>query len=196
MKRRVQVHSTVREYDGFFKIDRAEVSYERFDGRMSPPVTRYVFERGDSVGVLLYHPGRDSVILTEQFRYPAHVHGGPGWLIEIVAGMIEEGSDPLSTAKRELLEEAGYEVQRLEHAATFYLSPGGSSERLHLYIGEVSDGAKIAAGGGIGGDEDLRVLEVPLSQALDMVRDGRIADAKTIIALQWLALSLGAAGQR
>lgn len=195
MKRHVQVHSSVREYDGFFKIDRAEISYERFDGRMGPKVTRYVFERGDSVGVLLYHHGRDSVVLTEQFRYPAYLRDGSGWLIEIVAGMIEEGSDPLRTAKRELLEEAGYEVQRLEHVATFYLSPGGSSERLHLYVGEVSDGAKIAAGGGVGGDEDLRVLEIPLSQALDMVRDGRIADAKTIIALQWLALSLGAAGQ-
>jgi ADP-ribose pyrophosphatase len=184
MKGKVDLLERELEYDGFFKIERAVIRYERYDGSMSEPITRYCFERGDSVGVLLYNPGADSVVLVEQFRYPAYVRGGPGWILEIVAG-VKEDEDSVKVAKTEAIEEAGYEIERLERLTSFYLSPGGSSERMDLYLGYVSK--RISQGGGLREEgEDIKVVEIPFEEALEMLEDGRICDAKTIVALLWL----------
>jgi len=110
---RVVVTATERVFEGFFKLDRATVSYERFDGSMSAPVNRLVFERGDSVAVLPFDRERRTVILGQQFRYPACLRDGPGWLWEIVAGMIEPGRDAEEVARSEALEEAGYSLGEL-----------------------------------------------------------------------------------
>jgi len=188
----VLVQERHREYDGFFKLDRVVLRFERFDGRMSEPVERIVFERGDSAAVLLYDRERDVVVLVEQFRYPVYIRESPeGRLLEIVAGTIEGGRTPESVARRELLEEAGYALEELAFVSTFYPSPGACSERTHLYIGYVTPKARVAPGGGVGIGEDIRVHEVPLGKALDWIREGVIRDAKTIIALQHLALSKG-----
>ena len=185
----MEILSQRREYDGFFKVDRAVLRYERFDGTMSAPLTRLNFNRGDSVAVLLYNPAEGAVILMEQFRYPAYVNEGPGWLLEIVAGMREEGRSVLAVAQSELLEEAGYTVETLTPLLTFYPSPGGSSERIHLYLGLVKPESRAGAGGGAKGEgEDIRVVKIPFSEAMKMVESGQICDGKTIIALQWLAL--------
>ncbi len=186
---KVEIISETREYDGFFKIDRAVLRHERFDGTMSEEITRFNFSRGDSVGILLYNPEEEAVILIEQFRYPAYVNDGPGWLLEIVAGMRDRERDVVTVAHAELLEEAGYKVEELEPITTFYPTPGGSSERMHLYFGRVTRGAKVAAGGGVAYEhEDIRTLKIPLKRALAMIESGEICEAKTIIALQWLAL--------
>ena len=188
MGRRVEIIEKERDYDNFFKIDRATLRYERFDGRLSDPITRLVFERGDSVAVLLYDEMADDVVLVRQFRYPAYVNGGPGWLWEIVAGMCE-GEEASAVAHRELLEEAGYAVERLEHIMTFYPSPGGASERMYLYLGFTGAAHKVADGGGEAGDEeDILVRRFDWQEVQRMLRDGEICDAKTIIALQHLAL--------
>jgi len=187
--KRVEIIETSREYDGFFKIDKVRLRYERYDGSMSDVITRLNFERGDSVGVLLYDEKKDSVLLVQQFRYPAYVRGGPGWIWEIVAGVQEEGRDPESVARSELLEEAGFRVGKLERITTFYPSPGGSSERVHLYWGRFQTDDRVAAGGGSASEhEDIRVAIVPFDEAWRMVKSGEICDAKTIIALQYLAL--------
>jgi nudix-type nucleoside diphosphatase (YffH/AdpP family) len=184
---KVRILEENREYDGFFKIDKAVLQYEKFDGEMSEEITRLNFNRGDSVAVLLYDEKRDSVILVKQFRYPAYVNDGPGWILEVVAGSIEEGRDAVSVAHAELLEEAGYEVGDLELISRFYVSPGGTSERIHLYLGLARQ--KIGSGGGlIGEQEDIQVVEIPLDEAMEMVKTGEICDAKTMIALQWLRL--------
>ncbi len=186
---KVEIINESREYDGFFKIDKAVLRHERFDGTMSEEMTRLNFERGDAVAVLLYDQDEQAVILIEQFRYPAYVKGGPGWILEIVAGMQDKGRGAITVAHTELLEEVGYKVGKLEPIATFYTSPGGSSERIHLYLGRVTPRARIAAGGGAAGEhEDIRAIKVPLKEALTMIEGGQICDAKTIIALQWLAL--------
>jgi len=183
-KKKVEVIESDLVYDGFFKIEKALVRYERYDGSMSEPITRYCFERGDSVGVLLYNPDADSVILVEQFRYPAYVRGGPGWILEIVAG-VKDKEDSIKVAKSEAIEEAGYEVERLEKLTSFYLSPGGSSERMDLYLGYVSKPSH--KGGGVREEgEDIKVIELPLEKALWMIDRGDICDAKTILALLWL----------
>jgi ADP-ribose pyrophosphatase len=187
---RVDVIEKHREYDGVFKLDRAVLRYERFDGQMGGEATRLVFERGDSVAVVLYNRERDSVILVEQFRYPAYVREeGNGWLMEIVAGMMDRDRPPDVVAREELIEEAGYAVEMLESVTTFYPSPGACSERIHLYLGHVSTPDSVGAGGGRPEEgEDIRVRELPLDEALHLVREGAIRDAKTIIALQYLAL--------
>lgn len=175
-------------FDDFFKIDRATLQFEKFNGQMSPELTRLNFNRGDSVGVLLYLPATNAVILTRQFRYPAYfANPQQGWLWEIAAGMLEAGENPAVTAKREVLEEVGFTVDRLEFISEFFLSPGGSSEKIHLFYSEVAIENQTSSGGGILREgEDIRVESIPLPTALEMVASGEICDAKTIMALLWL----------
>jgi nudix-type nucleoside diphosphatase (YffH/AdpP family) len=187
MPMKVKILKESREYNGFFKIDKAVLQYEKFDGEMSEEVTRLNFNRGDSAAILLYDEEKDSVILVKQFRYPAYVNDCPGWILEAVAGTIEEGRDAVSVARAELLEEAGYEVDDLELISRFYVSPGGTSERIHLYLGLAR--RKVSSGGGlVSENEDIQVISMPLNEAMEMVETGEICDAKTIIALQWLEL--------
>jgi ADP-ribose pyrophosphatase len=126
------------------------------------------------------------VLFTEQFRFPA-LEKGPGWLLEIIAGMIDAGEAPEGALRREIAEELGYGVDRVEHIATFYVSPGGSSERIWLYYAEVSEGGRVSEGGGLPGEhEDIRVVSLTAEEARTALADGRLVDAKTIIGLQWL----------
>ncbi len=186
---KVKILSECREYDGFFKIDKAVIQYEKFNGKMSPEITRLNFNRGDSVAVLLYNKDNDSVILVKQFRYPAYVNNGPGWLLELIAGMIDKGRDAKAVIRSELMEEAGYEVGNLKYLFQFYVSPGGSSEKVYLYIADCY--RKVGQGGGIESEnEDIQVLEIPLEKAMEMIRTGEICDAKTIIGIQWLWIDL------
>ena len=183
-----------------FRVIRATLQYRRFDGRMSDPVTRINFERGDSVGVLLYDPRDDAVILVRQFRYPVYAGLNPNkrvgdgarqaWLLEIVAGVKDVGRTVREVANKELLEEAGYEVKgELRPITTIYPSPGGSSERIHLFLGQVDHRQHVGKGGGVVAEgEDTQVVVLPFGEAMDMVARGEIRDAKTIIALQHLAL--------
>ena len=184
---KVRILEKSREYDGFFKIDKAVLQHEKFNGEMSEEITRLDFNRGNTVAVLLYDEEKDSVILIKQFRYSAYVNHGPGWILEIVAGIIDEGRDAVSVARSELMEEAGYEVDDLEFISRFYVSPGGTSERIDLYLGLAH--RRIGFGGGKPSEgEDIQVLEMPFKDAMKMVETGEICDAKTIIALQWLQL--------
>ena len=154
---------------------------------MSDEMTRLNFNRGDSVAVLLHDPEEDSVLLVRQFRYPAYVNDGPGWILELVAGMMAPGQSAHSVARAELLEEAGYAVDDLKPIGSFYVSPGGTSERILLYLGLAH--RKVSSGGGRTDEhEDIQIVEIPLAEATKMVDTGEICDAKTIIALQWLKL--------
>ena len=184
---KVKILEENREYDGFFKIDRAVLQHEKFSGEMSETITRLDFNRGNTVAVLLYDEDNDSVVLIKQFRYSAYVNNGPGWILEIVAGIIDKGRDAVSVAHAELMEEAGYEVRTLEFINSFYVSPGGTSEKIDLYLGLAH--RKVNSGGGKPDEgEDIQVMEMPFDEAMRMVETGEICDAKTIIALQWLKL--------
>jgi ADP-ribose pyrophosphatase len=189
-----------------FRVVRARLQYRRFDGTMSAPVTRISFERGDSVGVLLYDRRDDAVVLVRQFRYPVYTRldrktnadAKQAWLLEVLAGIVDQGETLREVAHRELLEEAGYTVQgELECIATFYASPGGTSERIHLYLGYVDGRQRLSGGGGVAAEgEDTQVVVLPLAEALAQVARGEIEDAKTILALQHLALRKVSAGDR
>jgi ADP-ribose pyrophosphatase len=172
--------------DDFFKVEEALVSYELFDGRMSQTVRRLNFERGDAVAVIVFNRESRKVVLARQFRYPAYERGD-GWLLEVVAGILEKGEEPGETARREVLEEVGYRVRKPVHLFTFYASPGGSSERIFLYYAEVTEADRIDGGGGVDSEhEDIRVHEYSLTETWRLMDSGEIVDAKTIIALMWL----------
>lgn len=180
-------HDTV--YRGYFRIDRYRLRHTLFEGGWSEPVTREVFERGHAVAVLPYDPARDQVLLVEQFRIGALAAAAPGgpWLLELVAGIIEDGEAPEDVARREAREEAGCELGELELVCDYLVSPGGTSERTCLYVGH----AELANAGGVHGldaeHEDIRVHVVDADAAIAMADDGRVANAAGVIGLYWLA---------
>lgn len=174
-----------------FRIEEVKVEYERYDGSMSGEVTRLIFERGDSIAVLLHDAEKDHVLLCEQFRAPTMTKDS-GWLVELPAGVVEASEEPMDCARRETIEETGYAPRILRPIARFYLSPGGSSERIHLFYAEVSLSDQLGAGGGVVEEgEDIRIIQVPVSQAFAQAAAGEIIDAKTLIAIQWLELQRG-----
>lgn len=176
-------------FQGYFRIDRYVLRYRTFDGGWSEPATREVFERGHAAAVLLYDPERDAVGLIEQFRPGAITTGFHPWLIETVAGIIEEDEPPSIVAVREVKEEAGIEIQDLVHIAHYMATPGGSSETVRLYCACIDSTNMQGIHGLPEEGEDIRAFAVPADEAIAWVRKGKIINATTIIALQWLELN-------
>jgi ADP-ribose pyrophosphatase len=171
-----------------FQIDEVVLQHQRFDGSMSGEITRLILNRGDSVAILLLDRSDSTVLLCEQFRAPT-LAAGSGWLLELPAGMVDVEENWEACARREVLEELGYSAGTLRRIASVFLSPGGSSERIHVYFAEVSAADAIAQGGGLQEEgEDIRLVRMPLAEALEKAHGGEIDDAKTLIALQWLEL--------
>ncbi|WP_028694994.1 NUDIX domain-containing protein [Pseudomonas cremoricolorata] len=176
-------------FKGFYRLDRVHLRHELFDGGMSREISRELFVRHDAVCVLPYDPQRDEVVLIEQFRVGAMDKASNPWLIELVAGLIDKDEEPEQVAHREAEEEAGLSFSALWPMTRYFPSPGGSDEFVHLFLGRCSsEGA-----GGVHGleeeSEDIRVQVWSFEDALQAVRDGRICNAASIIALQWLALN-------
>lgn len=171
-----------------FTVRAARLKHERYDGSMSSELVRLNLDRGDSVAALVHDVARDLLVFTEQFRYPT-ISAGPGWLLELPAGSIDAEETPKETLARELLEETGLSVSSEQLIGTFFLTPGGSSERVLLYYVTVNIDSKIADGGGASDEgEDIRVVTLSVADAMASLKENRIHDAKTIIGLQWLAL--------
>lgn len=167
-------------------LQRHEFELKRRDGAWQHRI-RETYDRGDGAAVLLLDLSDKSVILTRQFRYPAYYRGEPPFVIEACAGKLD-GDDPEGCARKEAIEETGYAVGRLVTAYDCFMSPGSVTERLTLFIGYV-EGKAGAGGGGIEDEgEDIEVIRIPFSEALKMVETGKIADAKTILLLQYAAL--------
>lgn len=181
---RVEVDDERVVYDDVFRLIQAHLRFEKFDGTMSDTVRRLCFERGDAVAVVLHHPQRHTLVLVEQFRYPVFRAMGRrnGWLYELVAGTVEAGETPEEVARREVLEETGYQLAYLEPLASIFPSPGGASERIFLFYGQLGE-RKEPGGGAPAEHEDIRVVECPVEHVLEMVSKGQIQDAKTLVGL-------------
>lgn len=173
-------------YRGFFRLERYRLRHRLFAGGMSPLITRELFERGHAAAILLFDAVLDQIVLVEQFRIGALNAEGGAWLYEIVAGIIEPGEEAEEVVRRESVEEAGCEVGRIEKICDYMVSPGGTSERISLYCGQV-DSRNV---GGIHGlaheGEDIRVFSVSFQEAVDMLMSGDLNTASPIMALQWL----------
>jgi nudix-type nucleoside diphosphatase (YffH/AdpP family) len=174
---------------GWHVLRTTTFDYRRRDGSWTRE-RRETYDRGNGACVLLYDADRRSVLLTRQFRYPAYVNGHEdGMLVEVAAGLLDE-DDPETAVRREAEEETGVRIGEVQHVLDAYMSPGSVTERMHFYAAPY--GASLGAGEGGGGiaeeGEDIEVLELPFADALAGIRSGEIADAKTILLLQWAAL--------
>ncbi|HXP30793.1 MAG TPA: NUDIX domain-containing protein [Stellaceae bacterium] len=176
-------------YQGFFRIDRYRLRHRLYAGGWSGVLTREVFERGRTVGVLLYDPERDAVVLVEQFRLPAHLAGFSGWQVEIVAGIVDrDGEAEAAVALREAQEEAGLAIAgALVPVHRYMPSPGGSSEIIDLFCGRVD----ARGAGGIHGlaaeHEDIKVVVLAYREAMQRLKSDAIQNGPTVLALHWLA---------
>ena len=176
-------------YDGFFQMEKYRLQHTQFEGGWTQPLSRELFERGHAVALLLYDPREDAVVMVEQFRIGCLERAGSPWLLEIVAGMVEEGETEEDVARRESVEEAGCSVGRMECIARFWVSPGGTSETIALYCGEVD----ATQAGGVHGleheGEDILVHVVPYAELVELLQRGEINSATPLVAVQWLVMN-------
>ena len=185
--KRFEIIEKKRVFDHFFKIDEALLRYERYDGTMSKALRRLNFERGDSVAAIVVNRDKRTVYLTEQFKYPASTKGD-GWIVEVVAGGVDAGESPEQAIRREILEEIGFAATTVKHIGEFFVSPGGTSERIILFCVEVTEADRQTRGGGLASEgEDIRVLEWPVAEFFAKLTSGELNDAKTLVAAYWLS---------
>ncbi len=173
---------------GWHVLRRTTLQRRRGDGTWVTE-QRETYDRGNGATLLPYDADRRTVLLSRQFRYPVYVNGHPdGMLLEAAAGLLDDDS-PEDAVRREVEEELGITVGEIEHVFDVFMSPGSVTERLHFYAAPYRPADRTGEGGGLAEEgEDIEVVELPFDEALDMIDDGRIADAKTIMLLQWAAL--------
>lgn len=176
-------------FNGYFQIDEYRVRHRLHEGGMSDEICREVFERGQVAAVLPIDPRLDRIVLIEQFRTGAYGVGWKPWQIEVVAGVIEDGENAEEMARREAHEEAGCVIERLEPMHTYLASPGACTETISLFAGEVD----ASNAGGVHGlpeeGEDIKVTTHTVDEGVALLKTGAIANATTLVALQWLALN-------
>ena len=159
-------------YDGHYKLSQLQVQ----DGEKV--LKRERFEPGTAVAALVRHTGSGQYLLARQYRVGAEKE-----LLELAAGMVDEGEEPATAMRREIQEELGYEVDHLEQIARVFPSPGNSAEIITVFYAEVS--RQSGPGGGLA-SEDERIETVKFSADELFATD--FEDAKTLIAVQWARL--------
>lgn len=175
--------------DNWYTLKKYTFELRRHDGSWQPQ-SREAYDRGNGATILLYNRDKKTVVLTRQFRLPVYLHDQKGYLIEAAAGLLDNAS-PEQRIIAEAEEETGFTIAHPEKVFEAYMSPGSVTEKLYFFIAEYSEKDRSSAGGGLQeGGEDIEVLEWPLERALDAIRHGEIADGKTIMLLQYLALNL------
>ncbi|MET9658526.1 NUDIX domain-containing protein [Streptomyces sp. NPDC006510] len=187
---RVRIREVELLSSDWYVLRKTTFDYRHTDGHWSRE-QRETYDRGDGATILLHNTDRRTVLLTRQFRLPAYVNEHPdGMLLETAAGLLD-GDSPEEAIRREAAEETGHTVGAVEHVFDVYMSPGSVTERLHFFAAPYDTaGAPVGTGaGGIAAEgEDITTVELPFDEALDRIRNGTIADAKTIMLLQWAAL--------
>ena len=180
---RVRVHGYQVLADDWYVLRKYRFDYRRADGSWQE-LTREAYDRGNGAAILLYDRARRSVFLTRQFRLPAFVNGHPdGMLLEAPAGLLDAEA-PADAIRREVEEETGFRLGRVEEVLAAYMSPGSVTERLHFFVAEVALADRMAPGGGDASEgEDIEVVELPFTESLAAIAQGRIVDGKTILLL-------------
>lgn len=166
----------------YLRVQELELRYEMVAGELSAPVKREVGTGGDAVGVLVYDSSQGCFVLVRQLRAALLRHDEP-WLLEIVAGMIDEGETPEEAGRREVEEEIGYRLDSLTPLGSLYASPGVIAEKVWLFFAEVDGSRRVNEGGGTDPDEYVEIVNLPIGEAYDALADGELRDAKTQIAL-------------
>ncbi|MEX0967676.1 MAG: NUDIX hydrolase [Bacteroidia bacterium] len=167
-------------HDGFLQIEK-----QYFTSEGDESFDREVITRQDAAGIVLYNQSRKTVVLVRQFRAPVLGQDDP-YVLEIPAGLLEKDEEPEKTIIRETLEETGYQIHKPRLIQTFYTSVGYTTERCHIYYAGVTDDDKTGKGGGVAEEtEYLEIVEMPVSEVMQLLDEGKISDGKTIVALWW-----------
>ena len=189
-KPEIRNHSSAVLADDWAVLTKHTFDLKKRDGTWDRQI-RQTYDRGNGAAILPYDPVRGTVLLVRQFRMPAHVTGHHETLVEACAGLLDD-LDPLAAIAKEAEEELGYRMHETRQLFDIFMSPGSVTERLHLFTGSYSPEDKVFEGGGaVAEGEDIEVLEITLKEAVSMVADGRIIDAKTVILIQALQLTAG-----
>lgn len=192
MSKTIKILKKNRGYDGFFKVDEMHYQFSRYQGGLSNPIQREVFNRGEAVVVLLFDSKNEYIVLVEQCRAGAlensQQSNETAWLLEPVAGMIDAGETELETCKRETFEEAGINIAEadFEFISRYYPSPAACSEILHLYAADINSDKLADYAGLESEDEDIKIVKIKFLEAKKRLKNGDFNVASTIIALQWL----------
>lgn len=185
----VEIIERTTAFKGFYELDKLKLRHKLFSGEISPIISRELFVRPDAVCILPYDPVLDKVIFVEQFRVGALEKSANPWMLELVAGLIDRNETPEEVARREAIEEANLVITDLISIANYYPSVGGSNEFIYLFIGRC-DSTKA---GGIHGlkeeGEDIRSHIWYFEEAVNYLEQGRIQNAASILALQWLMIN-------
>ncbi len=185
----VEILERETPFQGFFRVDALTLRHRQYEGGWGKPIRRELFVRPRAAAVLPYDPLRGEILLVEQFRVGALEWRDSPWCLELIAGLADkEGESPEDLIRREAVEEGGLTLGAMETVAHYMPSPGGTDERLHVFIGQ----ADLEGAGGIFGcpeeGEDIRALTVPVEQIPELLTSGRVDNAASLIALQWLLL--------
>jgi len=186
---RVRVKNVHALSDRHYRLNEVEFDYRRGNGEWQAQ-KREVFDRGHAATLLPYNVAARTVVLTRQFRLPAYLAGHDDLLIEAAAGMLDDET-PEKRIRAEAEEEIGYRLHDVRKVFEAFMSPGAVTEKLHFFVAEYEAAMRISNGGGLAEEaEDIEVLEPSIDEALAMIADGRIVDAKTIMLLQYAALNI------
>jgi nudix-type nucleoside diphosphatase (YffH/AdpP family) len=179
---RVRVHEVTLLSDNWYTLKTTAFDWRRNDGEWQR-MNRETYDRGNGATLLPYNLARRTVLLTRQFRYPAFVNGHDDLLIEAAAGLLDNAA-PEERIRAEVEEELGLRLGAVQKVFEAFMSPGSVTEKLHFFVAEYEPSMRVGNGGGLADEgEDIEVLELGIDEALAMVADGRIADAKTVMLL-------------
>ena len=186
---RIRVKDVRLLSDNHYVLKTATFEWRRGNGEWQTQ-HRESYDRGNAATLLPYNLAQRTVVLVRQFRYPAYVNGYDDLLIEAAAGLLDNET-PEVRIRAEVEEETGYRLGEIRKIFEAFMSPGSVTEKLHFFVGEYEPKMKVGNGGGLADEgEDIEVLELAIDQALAMIGDGRIVDAKTIMLLQYAALHI------
>ncbi len=188
MNNKIRILDTTILSDNWYILRKITYEYLKKDGTWQTQ-NREAYDRGNGATILLYNKTSGKVILTRQFRLPTYLNGNPdGMLIEACAGLLDR-DNPEDCIRRETEEETGYKITDVRKIFEAYMSPGSVTEILYFFVAEYTKDMKVNEGGGVEHEqENIEVLEIPFTKALDMMNNGEIKDAKTIMLLQYAQL--------
>lgn len=185
---RVRLLSRKTLWKGFVTLEMLTFEQQMRDGSVVT-VTREVHDHGSAAAILLHNPADDTVVLVRQFRSGAFANGDPAFMLEIPAGLVDDGEIPAEAVVREAMEETGFSIEKARYICDVYASPGALTEKLSLFLASVDADKRVGLGGGLEGEaEDIEIVTLGFDDAYRMIATGEITDAKTIIALQWAML--------
>lgn len=186
---RIRIRDVRLLSDNWYVLKATTFDWRRADGTWQTQ-SRETYDRGNGAALLPYNLAARAVILTRQFRYPAYVNGHDDLLIEAAAGLLDDAS-PEARIRAEVEEETGYRLGQIRKIFECFMSPGSVTEKLHFFVAEYDAAMRVGDGGGLESEgEEITVLELPFDQAMAMIETGAIADAKTIMLLQYAALNI------